>query len=160
MKYLSICTILVLFSSCIDNNRKDENNAIDLNNLCNNQLSLIVKEKNNWKIPLDSIDNFDDFIYYANIKKRESTHKTDTTNQLAYPDSTLDKDGLVKDFGIYNTNVYPYIHIKGKDISLSQILQNSSGGFSISSKDLLKIDYYSRKQYHTESWKDRIYNFI
>jgi hypothetical protein len=138
-----------MFSSCIDNNTKNENNSIDIKNLCNNQVSLLVNKRNNWKIPLDSIDNIDDFLHYANIRRRDF----DTTNSICF------SDGLNKDFGIFYTNVYPYMGIKGKDISLSQLLTVSSGGYSVSDKDLIRIDYYSKNHYDTEGWKDKIYMF-
>jgi len=158
MKHITIFIILLLFFSCSDNKKSGKENVMtDIKDLCNNQIFLLENPKNNWEIPLDSIDNINEFIHYARIRKNEYSSKSNTIQGITFSDSK--SKGLNESIEIFNSNVYPYVKVNGVDVSLCQLLHLSSGGFFSNEKDIVIINYHSRKQYEKELWRESVYNY-
>ncbi|MCR6639684.1 MAG: hypothetical protein NVV82_12060 [Sporocytophaga sp.] len=153
MKHIITFTILFSLFSCNENKETGKENVmVDLKHLCNNQIFLLENPKSNWEIPLDSIDNYNEFIYHARVQNGKCEFHRITSD-------SFDSQDLIDVNKFYGSNVYPYIKVNGMDVSLCQLLVTSSGGYFANAKNIIRINYYSKKQFERENWKEKIYKY-
>lgn len=129
--------LIIIITVCICCKNKD-NRIINQTSLCKNEIQLLINPKNNWEIPIDSIQTMDQ--YRMRAKKQRNLH---IENQH-FPYS----------------GVVPFIKIKDIEISLMELLIPVGTLYFTEKQDLLWIYYRNKKQYDSINYSPRIINFF
>lgn len=117
--------VIGLVISC-NNSKSQPGNQQSLKNLtCENEKELLINQKSNWKIPVERINNIENYITESDI-------------QLKLP---IANDGIeITKYGVsLYSNIYPYTNVEGINIGLLPLVRHTGSGHFSKSGDSFKI---------------------
>ncbi len=172
MNYLVCLFLCLFFSGCIEKQADYKQEALEhqealidesqypivnLNELCPNELALLVKPDNNWEVNLDSIKDFHDF---ASLRSQKRIHYFSTKEGQNHTDSiNSDLSYLQRGDNMY-TGVQPFIQIENIDVSLSPVLIPSGAGFFPRIEEVFHIFYIDKAQFIRHQYSKKIETFF
>jgi len=118
MKHIFYFILFTILLSC----NVSKNGDIKNKTICNNEKELVINPKSNWRIPLERINNIDDYISecQTELKKSNDGEKEKT------------KYGI----SVYS-NIYPYILVDSVKIGLMPLRRNTGAGYRLNNNNYI-----------------------
>ncbi|BCY28784.1 hypothetical protein [Flavobacterium okayamense] len=126
MKKIIYIILLGIILNC-NNSKSNADSQSELYKLtCENERELLTNPKNNWRIPLELINNINDYISESNV-------------QLKSPNALNGIEKSEYGMSIYS-NIFPYSKINGIEIGLMPLVRSTGSGFTSFVEDSFRIE--------------------